>query len=123
LQHIIIWELGQDLPVNNPYSLLYRAYTANQGLSVVPGDYDADRDADAADYAIWRGIFGQTGFGRAADGNGNQAVDAADYVLWRKTASGPESGAILNNSVPEPSCLLLGASLLFMQCCQRRKSR
>ena len=85
LQHIIIWELGQDLAPNNPYSLLYRAYTKNLGLAPVAGDYDADRDVDTVDYAIWRSMFGQTGFGRAADGNGNQAVDAGDYVIWRKT--------------------------------------
>jgi hypothetical protein len=119
LQHIIIWELGQDLPLNNPYSLLYRAYTAKLGLSVVAGDYDADRDVDGTDYAIWRSMFGQTGFERAADGSGNQAVDAGDYVLWRKSASGAGSGAALNNAVPEPSCLLLAACCFLLKCCGR----
>ena len=105
LQHMIIWELGQDLPTNNPYSLLYRAYTKNLGLAPTAGDYDADQDADAVDYAIWRSLVGQTGFGRAADGNGNQVVDAADYVAWRKTYSASGTGSVANVTVPEPPCL------------------
>lgn len=122
LQHIIIWELGQDLPLNNPYSLLYRAYLKNLGLPVIQGDYDADRDADATDYAIWRSMFSQIGFGRAADGTGNQSVDAADYVLWRKTAGGPGSGAAFNTTVPEPTSALLGALLLLLPFCRKRRS-
>ncbi len=122
LQHIIIWELGQDLPTNNPFSLLYRAYTASLGLSVVPGDYDADRYVDATDYAIWRSTFGQTGFGRAADGNGSQAVDAGDYVLWRHSAAGSGSSAVIDNAVPEPSGFFFGAFLVLLPSLQRHRT-
>ena len=126
LQNVIIWELGQDLPTNNPYSLLYRAYLKNLGLSLVAGDFDADRDVDAADYTVWRSSFGQTGFGRAADataadGTGNQVVDAGDYVLWRKAAAGPGSGARFDVSVPEPSAAVLVATICLIQSCRCRR--
>jgi GH18 family chitinase len=124
LQNLIIWELGQDLPPNNPYSLLYRAYLKNLGLTPLAGDFDADRDVDAADYAIWRTMFGQTGYGRAADSNGNQLVDAGDYVSWRKTITGPGSGAVANVTVPEPQCiwlLVLFARFVFPNFAFRRR--
>jgi glycosyl hydrolase family 18 (putative chitinase) len=121
LQHIIIWEIGQDLPLDNPYSLLYRAYLKNSGLALIAGDYDADRDADGADYTRWRSMFGQSGYGRAADGSANQAVDAGDYVLWRKSVSGTGSGAVFDTAVPEPSAACLGAWLLLVPGCRRRR--
>lgn len=121
LQHVIIWRLGHDVAPTNPYSLLYRAYLKNQGLALVPGDFDADRDADATDYALWESMFGQTGFGRAADGSGNQAVDAADYVLWRKTAAAP--AASVGASVPEPSVAGILLVVLVLNSCMARRSR
>jgi hypothetical protein len=121
LQHVIIWEIGHDVAPTNPYSLLYRAYTKSLGLALVPGDFDADRDADATDYALWQSMFGQTGFGRAADGSGNQAVDAADYVLWRKTAA--VAGASASASVPEPSIAGILLVMLVLNGCQVRRSR
>jgi hypothetical protein len=46
------------------------------------GDYDADLDVDAGDFAVWRAGFGGT-TDLSADGNGNGVVDMADYVVWR----------------------------------------
>ena len=51
---------------------------------LLPGDYNADGEVDAADYATWKTNFGATaGAGLAADGSGNNIVDAADYTVWR----------------------------------------
>ena len=52
----------------------------------IPGDFDADGNADEHDYAIWRGMFGNTEAredAMDADANGNGEIDAADYVIWR----------------------------------------
>jgi hypothetical protein len=122
LQHIIIWELGHDLPPNNPYSLLYRAYLKNSGLAPMQGDFDADLDVDSADYAIWRSSMGQTGFGRAADGSGNQVVDAADYVLWRQQMTGG-AGSGAGAAVPEPGAIILLAIVELCRGWRRRRAR
>jgi chitinase len=111
LQHVIIWEIGQDFHPSNPNSLLRAAYEAQQALLAVPGDYDGDRDVDADDFAVWAGTFGSES-DLDADGNENLVVDAADYVIWRKNAV---TGGSATAAVPEPhSALLLGIlTLLF----------
>jgi hypothetical protein len=72
----------------------------------VPGDFDADADADERDYAIWRAMFGNSEVVEDvidADGSGNGEIDAADYVVWRH-AIGQSAGinAAAGKSVPEP---------------------
>jgi GH18 family chitinase len=98
LQHMIIWEIGQDLHPSNPDSLLRSAYEARQSLLPVAGDYDGDRDVDADDFETWKNSFGLQG-DTGADGNGDMVVNAADFVIWRQHASGGGSGA---NAVAEP---------------------
>lgn len=77
------------------------------------GDYNGDGSVDAADYTVWRDMFGQTGPGLAADGNGDNAITEADYDVWKahfgETSS---SGSVLSGAgatVPEPSALLMAA--------------
>ena len=120
LNHIIIWELGQDVHPDSMHadpkkrSLLRAAYEAKLAFEPVPGDYDGDRDVDTADFNLWRSTYGSTSDLRA-DGNGDLIVNGADYVIWRKhSAPGGGSGAAA--SVPEPHSLcLLGilASITF----------
>ena len=108
LQHLIFWELGQDLPTTHSASLLRAAYETREALTGLPGDYNSDGFVDAADYTIWR------------DGSSPDSSPAG-YDLW---ASG--YGATVTNlgsirsaeSVPEPSSSVL---LLFM--CIRGASR
>lgn len=102
LQHIIIWELGQDLDPTNSQSLLRTAYLKNETLS---GDFDGDHDIDATDYSIWRNTFGSTSDLRA-DATGNGIVDAGDYLIWRQYAAAG-SGAVANGNVPEPASQLV----------------
>jgi hypothetical protein len=125
LDHVIIWELGQDVHPTfvhpdpnqraNKTSVLRAAFEAKLSLHSPKGDFDGDGDTDASDYAVWANTLGSSGKVRA-DGNGDQLVDAADYVLWRKMA-GPAAagGAAINESVPEPSAelLLLIAALVI----------
>lgn len=74
------------------------------------GDYNADGIVDAADYTVWRDLFGS--LNPAADGDGSGVVGQGDYLVWRdhfgQTVS-PGSGAASGNAafVPEPSSWLL----------------
>jgi len=117
LQHIIIWELGQDLAPGNSNSLLRSAFLKNETLG---GDYDGDRDIDGADLNVWKSTFGSTTDLRA-DGNGNGIIDAADYVLWRKFATAAGSGSVVNASVPEPSALSLLVLMFFYLFAQSKR--
>jgi GH18 family chitinase len=125
LQHMIIWELGQDVHPTfvhpdpnqraNKTSLLRAAFEAKLALHSPKGDYDGDGDTDANDYSVWANTLGSSGKTRA-DGNGDQIVDAADYVLWRKLASAAGAGgAAATGQIPEPASasLLLLAALLI----------
>jgi hypothetical protein len=98
LQHIIIWEIGQDISPANSNSLLRTAFLKNETLG---GDFDGDHDVDANDYAVWRATLGSTSDLRA-DANGNGLIDTGDYVLWRKKTSASGSGTLVNTTVPEP---------------------
>ncbi len=74
---------------------------------LLAGDFDADGDVDADDYAEWRGSFGGALANPAAEGGGNGIADAADFVTWRANlgasvhaglggaASAPEPGTVL----------------------------
>jgi virginiamycin B lyase len=80
----------------------------------VPGDYNLDRNIDAADYVLWRDTLGEQGADLAADGNGNGSIDAADFDVWRAhfgNTAVPGSGAAGRlpdiASVPEPTTLVL----------------
>jgi hypothetical protein len=72
------------------------------------GDYDADGDVDAQDYAAWRTAFGTMtiSYGSGADGNYDGIVDAADYLVWRDSID--VVGTSTNHgAAPEPSTIML----------------
>jgi hypothetical protein len=119
LEHIIIWELGQDLSPTNPSSLLRTAFLKNETLS---GDFNGDHNVDAADFDIWRSTYGQTTDLRA-DGNGNGIVDSTDYLVWRKHAAVAGSGSVANSNVPEPVCMSTFAIGLYLLAAVRRFER
>src|SRR6185369_7242948 len=68
---------------------------------VLPGDYNLNHFADAADYVMWRKTNG-TGVAQqyaGADGNGDQNITTLDYVVWREhfgIASSEAAGAALD---------------------------
>jgi GH18 family chitinase len=117
LQHVIIWEIAQDLAPSNPNSLLRRAYEKNLSLTPVAGDYDTDRDVDGADYTVWKSNFGSTSDLRA-DGNKNGVVDSADFVFWRRQA-GQTGSSAMGALIPEPAIGNTLLLLLFLQVCRR----
>jgi T5SS/PEP-CTERM-associated repeat protein len=82
-------------------------------LNVVgTGDYNGNGIVDAADYAVWRGMMGQSGPGLAADGNGNGVVDNADYDFWRRRFGNQvfAGGSAVATSIPEPTVTFMVVS-------------
>ncbi len=92
LQHIIIWEIGQDLPTNNQASLLRSAYEAREALAGLPGDFNADGTVDSADYTVWRDGLGTT-------------FTQDDYTVWKGNYGA--SATSQANAVPEPAATAL----------------
>lgn len=91
----------------------------------LPGDFNMDGVVNAADYTVWRDMFGKTGVGLAADGNNDGKIDQGDYDVWRGnfgTIAGEGAAAYssVDNNVPEPaSCSLLGSAVawsLLLRC-------
>jgi hypothetical protein len=85
LQHLIFWEIGQDLPPTNGASLLRVAYETREALVGISGDYNNDGTVDVADYTVWRDGGSpdstQTGYDLWADRFGDSATNAASKVL------------------------------------------
>jgi GH35 family endo-1,4-beta-xylanase len=80
---------------------------SSYSLAVVPGDYNADRTVDAADYIIWRKAAA-AGHDLRADGNGDALVTGADYDVWRaRFGADYGDGSIGASLVPEPHAALL----------------
>ncbi len=95
----------------------YTVWRDNLGAGETPlallvtqqGDYDQSGEVDANDYTIWRQQFGSSGYGLAADGNGDGRVDAADYSVWRDNlgqSSAMASAMASATSVNSPASLL-----------------
>lgn len=118
LGHLIIWEIGQDLPPSHPDSLLRRAYDAREALAPRPGDYDGDGQIGQSDYELWRTTFASTTDLRA-DGNSDGAVDAADYTIWRDNRDGPELAS--SPEVSEPASFCIASATLYVLWPQRRQ--
>jgi hypothetical protein len=99
-------------------------------FETVPGDFDADGDADARDNTIWRSTFGYTEANEDimdADADGSGVIDAGDYVVWRHAVSAlaqmPVPADASPVSVPEPSTLIMLVSVLAVLRRQRPSHR
>lgn len=82
-------------------------------------DFNGDGVVDAADYTVWRDALGTDL--AAADANGDGTVDDLDYAIWRSNFGAviPGSGQSSEESVPEPTSLLL----LCIAVCTTRRCR
>jgi hypothetical protein len=69
------------------------AYESQTVLVPLVGDYDHDGVVDELDLVVWRGQFGLTSPGAAADGDADGDVDGADFLIWQR-GLGVAAGAI-----------------------------
>lgn len=83
---------------------------------ILVGDYNKNGIVDAADYAVWRNLQGQSvATGTSADGNFDGQITTADYDVWRShfgqtAGSGSGNGTFTSAAVPEPAAGLLAAT-------------
>ncbi len=80
-------------------------------LDGVPGDFDFDGDADAADLTAWRGAYGP---GATGDADGDGDSDGNDLLIWQQNLGVDFTPAVpVGRPVPEPAswALLTFASL------------
>jgi autotransporter-associated beta strand protein len=78
------------------------------GAVTIPGDFDHDGSVNGADLVVWKGQYGNTGAGLAADADGNNTVDGADFLVWQKNVGAHASVAAVG-AVPEPASVVLVA--------------
>jgi hypothetical protein len=89
----------------------------------LPGDFNRDGQVDAADYVVWRKLFGQTG-NIAADANEDNVVDIKDYNLWRSNVGRTESaGTGAFATIPEVPTSHLAFLAMFALILRRRSFR
>jgi hypothetical protein len=73
------------------------------------GDYDDNGVVDAADYTIFRDNLGGDSAVLNGNGSGAMTVVPEDYLRWKSNFGNSANGAAV--AVPEPSCIVLLASL------------
>jgi len=113
-----------DLPGGLYFGLSQGVGSVTLSVEGVLGDYNKNGVVDAADYVVWREMFGQMGSGLAADGSRDGKIDKDDYDAWRAAFGQVAPGSAAGNgvssfvSVPEPTAFSLllsaGVSLLII---------
>ncbi len=113
-----------DLPGGLYFGLSQGVGSVTLSVEGVLGDYNKNGVVDAADYIVWREMFGQMGSGLAADGSRDGKIDKDDYDAWRTAFGQVAPGSAAGNgvssfvSVPEPTAFSLllsaGVSLLII---------
>ena len=134
--HLVAGSLAHEAALLAPapdFDLLgrLRPYGASVDIGalerVLPGDYNADGEVNAADYTVWRNSRGRLVLrGAGADGDLNGTISLADYTLWKANygQSVPGAGGSFGHSpfVPEPGIWTSLLSLAFFAS-QRRGHR
>lgn len=110
LQHIIIWELAQDIAPSNPNSMLRIAADKLASLRIVPGDFNGDGSVGGDDLIEWQQDFGADD---QSDADEDGDSDGQDFLIWQRNLAASSLGAASSMALPEPGALCLGACLLL----------
>ncbi len=89
----------------------------------LPGDFNDDGLVNLADYTVWRDHLGASAGALANDIDGG-VVDTRQYETWKKTFGGTllaPAGQI--QTVPEPTTLIIAATVLLLTWFQREAPR
>jgi len=97
-------------------------------ICALDADFDSDCDVDGDDLATWEAGYGLASGALKTDGDANNdgVVDGFDFLEWQiEYGVGVDSGAPLAAAaaVPEPSSILLFATLSTAICLGRRKGK
>ncbi|MCO6043275.1 autotransporter-associated beta strand repeat-containing protein [Aeoliella sp. ICT_H6.2] len=80
------------------------------------GDFNGDGIVDIADYTVWRNNLGAADESALmGNGDGLNGVDAGDYAVWKSnfgSGAAAAAGSNAQQTVPEPSSILLLALVL-----------
>lgn len=109
LQHVIIWELGQDIEPSNPLSMLRIAADKQASFTPIPGDFNGDGKVDGEDLAQWQEDYGVNDH---SDADGDGDTDGRDFLIWQRNITATPSLIVGATAVPEPGTLPLGACVL-----------
>ncbi len=116
-----ILETGFPVPAGTyaPKLVLDAALGQVAGL---PGDFNDDSIVNLADYAVWRDNLGASA-GTLFNNTTGGTIGTAQYNLWKtnfgNSASG--TGAVSQATVPEPSAIVLLASIAVLGLLRLRK--
>ncbi len=93
---------GAPIPNTTPVEVPSGYVDADRPL--VPGDYDASGVTNAADLAVFAGLFGlPITPGISADGDADGVVDGSDFLLWQRNFGAtptPAVAALVSSSEP-----------------------
>lgn len=120
LQHLFIWEMGQDLAVSNPNSMLRIAADKLASLTATPGDFNGDGKVDQVDLAQWQEDHGMNA-DSDADGDGDS--DGADFLVWQRNFNPAAGSPVAATVVPEPSAAVLISCLCLLSIGLNSRSR
>lgn len=128
--------LGAAFNTTSAQDLVFRYAVVPPGS--LSADFDADGDADGADFLAWQRGFGATTGATKAQGDANAdgAVNAADLALWKSQFGSSAFGGpgVLTRgfvkyvtgaaaAVPEPtSCLLAGMGIGLAALARKRRN-
>lgn len=116
LQHIIIWEIAQDVAPSNTNSMLRIAADKLASLAPIPGNFNGDDAVDGDDLLQWQEDYGVNA---DSDADGDGDTDGRDFLIWQRNYMGSTPLVTPVMAIPEPnSLLLIGISFVTALACR-----